>query len=101
VYLNKWGQWKKRNSTSLLNHIYENIRRNGILEDQIKQCHLDSIVIEHEGSNLTIQVTPYGGGYSQMIMPPVQIKIGITDEQIQGCSQLFLTLNKLIQDLVD
>ncbi|WP_028974492.1 hypothetical protein [Spirochaeta cellobiosiphila] len=100
IQLNRLGKLKHKGISPLLMKIRTKLIQTPSFGKALKLCDLEDFVITQNKDKLILEVNPYGGGYSQVLLPPMRLRIGISKDKWLGCSQLLHKLEKTIIKLL-
>jgi len=88
-FLNRFGVWKFKGSDTVLKNICSSIKNNRAISEQLKKTDVESISLQSAGSEISLQIDLYGGGFTAVMLPPMKLPIGIPDQQIKESARLF------------
>lgn len=91
--LNRLGRWRVTGKSEMLEKLRGLLTQNEALTRQLRNTDLESVVITSEKSSLTLHTNLYGGGFSAVVLPPMKMPVGISEEQIGRGARLFQKLN--------
>jgi len=94
--LNRLGKWSLKGKSPVMRALCERIKASKAIAEQLKQTDLDSISVVSEEGKISLRINLYGGGFSAVVLPPMRVKIGIPDEQIQKSAKLLKLMHKEI-----
>jgi len=100
-FLNRLGNWSLRGKDEALKKVHQALKGNQVLTSLLRSTHLDSLEIVRDGQELRLNTTLYGGGYSALMLPPLQFTIGIPEAQVAESAKLFRLLHRLIRSELD
>lgn len=97
-YLNRFGKWSTRGRNPMMRRLCALLNSSVEVSSELRGADLDSVVIRDTGTHITLEVNLYGGGYSVIVLPPLQFRVGLSGEQARKAATLFTSVHTLIQE---
>jgi len=97
-FLGRLGGWSFRGNDPFLKNLKEALKKNQTLKKILEITDLDSIEIKTKDGGLKVVANLYGGGYSAIVLPPIQFPVGLKQEQAENCAVLFLGILKIVNE---
>ena len=99
-YLNRLGSWRFKGTDETLRQICDRIRKSPSVRAQLRKTDVESVSLNAAGGEISLSINLYGGGFSSVLMPPMHVRIGVPENQIDSSVKLLGLLRKEVSEAI-